>query len=116
MDTASDSSLDITEELNEIVAKPFIKVSEMEFGRHYKVIKAARCSTKFGEKVTLEFENEKIFMPSRYDKLSDAALERINTGGEMYITNEGEDGNQSYKLKFCRPENLPASAFYAKMF
>lgn len=116
--TAAALPLDMVSELNNMVSKPYIKVSAMEFGRQYKVLNVSRCSTKFGAKVSLELEDVKIFLPCRYDKLSDAALQSINVDGNIYINNEGPNSNKSFNLKFCRASDLQQEKpiFYAPLF
>lgn len=106
------STMDFVAELNNMVSKPYIKVSDMEFGRQYKVLNVSRCTTKFGPKVSLELEDARIFLPSRYDKITDAALEGLNMEGNLYITNEGGNGRKSFSLRFSRT----ATTFYSPLF
>lgn len=112
--TSTPGALD---QLNSFRYKPFIKISSLEQHVAYKIYGARRLLTKFGERVVLELEKDQLFLPSRFDKLSDDVIDSINKEGNYHLTNQGPAGS-SYDVVFSQQDNYnmpyvgPAAAFY----
>lgn len=79
----------ISMELNELGGfKPTLKVKDMMRGMRYKILGARKVTTKFGSRIVLDLEKHQLFLPSRYDRLSEEAVADLNKS-KYCIVNKG---------------------------
>lgn len=77
-------------ELNQLgTIKPILKVKDMMRDIHYKVFGARRVNTKYGSRVVLQLEKNQLFLPARYEKLSEGAILDLNQN-KYNIVNKGQ--------------------------
>lgn len=87
--------------LNAQSFKPTMKISEMILNNPYQIYGIRRIATKYGPRVVAELQDVQIFLPMRYSSLPDDAMEDINSKGDFYVTNSGQNG-KSFELKFSQ--------------
>lgn len=74
---------------NSYKIKNILHIKDMEDLTKYTIVGAKRVTTKYGETVQLELEKNIMFLPTRYNGLSDAEIEALS-GGAFVIQREGE--------------------------
>lgn len=65
--------------IKERVRKPIMKTTEIPINKKFKIIKALRVKTKFGEKVMIELDESVLFLPESYNALEDSTIEALNS-------------------------------------
>lgn len=95
---------DTLDELNKILPKPIIKIQEMTVNQKYLIKSAEKLQTSYNEKVLLELEEVRVFLPDRYTKITDNALDDLNKG-LYWIKNDGEIESTFY-LSFGDYNNM----------
>lgn len=86
------------EELNAVKLKKALRLKDMLLCCEYKILDAKRVNTKFGKRILLQLEDNALFLPQRYERLSDAVIEAMKTG-KYSVRNNGECG-ATYDLCF----------------
>lgn len=86
---------DTLDELNKILPKPIIKIQEMTMNRKYLIKSAEKLQTSYDGKILLELEDVRVFLPDRYSKITDNALDDLNKG-LYWIKNDGEIDSTFY--------------------
>lgn len=78
---------EILKELNNIkniqtegFKKQCLRLSDIPLNQQMRILKAERKDTMFGPKIMLEVEEHVLFLPKRYNELSDKALEAMGKG------------------------------------
>lgn len=81
---------DILDELNKIlpIHKPIIKIQEMVVNQKYTIKSAEKQPTSYDGKILLELDEVRVFLPDRYTKITDDALDGLNKG-QYWIKNDG---------------------------
>lgn len=69
----------------------------MENLKSYHIVKAAKIKIKFGECVRVEVENHVIFLPTRYNLLTEEELADLSSGN-YHIKKENGSDEKSYQL------------------
>lgn len=93
------SENEVSSELNHLgLIKPTLKVKDMVQDTHYRILGARKVSTKFGNRVVLDLENYQLFLPARYEKLSDKAVADLNEN-KYCIVNKGAVSS-TFSLEF----------------
>ena len=67
----------------------------------YRILHVRRADTKYGVRVVLELEENQLFLPTRYDDLSDNILKAMNEQKNFYLRNLGVIG-KTYNLSFSQ--------------
>lgn len=84
-----DSATTLVNKFNTLNTKPVMHIKEMEILTKYVITKANRVTTKYGTTIQVEVENHKMFLPNRYNILTDDDVEELNTGA-FCVYREGE--------------------------
>ena len=79
MNTDDIKSLDNIQDVSKKACTKIIKHREMEPNVHYKIIKAVLKKTVYGEKVMLKLDEGVLFLPPRYNCLSEKTLETVSS-------------------------------------
>lgn len=82
------------------VQKPLLKVNEMTINKSYRILKARRVNTQYGERVIVELEKKQVFLPSRYDAMRDSTLVSL-CSGQYCMINKGVKG-RSCEIEFMK--------------
>lgn len=88
----------IMSEFSKLNQKSILKSSEMVTDYSYKILKARRVKTKFGNKVLLELENNILFLPARFNKISDEVITNLSLGAYMVYRTTIDDG-KTFQLR-----------------
>lgn len=82
--------------LNNSTNKPFKKIAELDTEREYKITKLNTLVTKYGRKVVTEFDNFKIFMPSRHSEQLMEHVDKINEDimeeNDLFLVRKNKQG------------------------
>lgn len=92
---------------NSLNAKKILGVKEMDLNKVYPIEGAHRSPTKYGECVRLELANKILYLPKRFNALTDEMLEILKEGNftiEKKIVNDQTD-NSHTKLELSRALN-----------
>lgn len=84
-------------------SKPFVGCSELRTSKPYRVIKMFRKQTKFGLKPVIEMEEINVYLPIRYNDLTDEEMEGIGNGCFNLIRKVNET-NKNFELEL---EEIP---------
>lgn len=93
--TTAESSMNI---LNACAIKSIIPLKSMEINKPYKILRAHRTNTIFGERIRVETEDACIFLPQRFTTVEDHIWEALMKS-ETYVLNKGAHG-RSYIMEF----------------
>lgn len=100
------------EEFNSKYIRSILSVNNMVMNHHYIVCQIKKCKTRFGDKIQIVTDNHLIYLPQRFNNLSDAALEEINSNDFALIKTPGDGKNYNLKLeKYCKYKNLAINTF-----
>lgn len=102
---AQEASVGPLDQLNAYRYKPFVKLGDLEQHVAHKIYAARRITTKFGERVVLELFKYQLFLPARFDNLSDDVINNINKEANYYLTNQGPVG-ASHDIVFSQHDIL----------
>ena len=69
--------------------KSLIHLKDLQLSKKYIVINAKRIETKYGFMIQIELENAFMFLPYRFNVLSDDDIHEL-TSGLYYVYREGE--------------------------
>lgn len=84
-----DSKKNILNKFNILSSKSLIHIKDLETSKRYPVMNVQRVITKYGSTLKVELENNIIFLPNRYNSLTDEDINELSFGGyQMY--REGE--------------------------
>lgn len=88
-------------ELNKLGSiKPILRVKDMIEYIWYKIVGAKKVATKFGNRVVLQLENYQLFLPTRYESLSEETISELNRN--IYsVANKGKVLS-TYNLEFYK--------------
>lgn len=69
----------------------------MENLKSYPIFKANKVKTKYGESVQLDVGNHLIFLPNRYNIMSEEEIMELSSGN-YHIKKEAGEDEKSYRL------------------
>lgn len=69
----------------------------MELSEKYTILNAKRIVTKYGPTVRLEFESNVMFLPTRYNALSDEEVNELSTE-PYYVCRRGDQSLTLYNF------------------
>lgn len=81
--------------------KTILHIKEMENLKNYPVLKAAKVKTKYGDSIQVEIEEHVIFLPTRYNSLTEEDISELSSGNYLIKKEVGED-EKSYRLQLER--------------
>ena len=58
--------------------KELKKLDDLDINQPFKIIKAARCQTRFGSKIRMELQDFDIFLPIKNNLMEDKELEELS--------------------------------------
>ena len=87
--------------------KPLLCISDLDSSMQYKIASAKRVKTKYGNRIILELESHKLFLPAKFEELTDEDLDNINKSQNYRVQYE-----PPYNLKFSQTEDEDSKAIY----
>lgn len=94
----------IISELNQLGSiKPTLKIKDMMRDMQYRILGARKVNTKFGNRVLLQLETHQLFLPARYEQLSEEAILDLNEN-KYNIINKGQMLS-TFNLEFVNINN-----------
>lgn len=69
--------------------KTILHIKDMEESKEYLILNAKKITTKYGPTIKIELETHIMFLPPRYNFLSDDDVNELSIGA-YYITRDGE--------------------------
>ena len=94
--SSSSSSHRVLNKLNTILAfdkKPIIKFDNLEINKRYRVFGIKIVNTKFGNKLLVETDMNKIFLPERFNIFDDNEIQQLNILCEKVFVMEKYDNH-----------------------
>jgi len=92
-----------TLDFNSINKKPYIRCTELTPNKAFNILKAERTTAKYGQRILLELQHCTLYLPERFNSVSDDTLIDISNGGYNF-TKINQDGAISYKIKPNGPQ------------
>lgn len=81
-------------------AKSILPIKEIPTTHKLKILAAVRKTTKFGERIMLELEHYVVFLPEKYNVITDNIIEDVNNG--KYKLQKDQKDENTYKVKFLK--------------
>lgn len=66
--------------------KPTVKLADLTVGEKYLIKNIKRITTQYGEAVVVDLEDKQVFLPKRYNKMTQANFNQITYYGSYYLT------------------------------
>ncbi|XP_047000158.1 uncharacterized protein LOC124615992 [Schistocerca americana] len=83
------------------IQKATTRLSTLPINEKFIILRAKRVTTPFGPAVLVELESTKVFLPTRFSKMSDEDLEYLNSG-KVHLTYTGRvEENNMDTVSFC---------------
>lgn len=80
---------DLINKFNSLNKKTLIHIKDLQEATKYEVKNAKRVTSKYGTTVQIELENNIMYLPNRYNALSDDDVMELATG-VYYICKQGD--------------------------
>lgn len=93
-----DSAKTLQDKFNSLNKKSMIHAKDLELFKKYPITNAKRVTTKYGGTLLIDLENNIMYLPNRYNELSDEDIKELSNGA-YGIYREGERNLILYKLK-----------------
>lgn len=77
-------------------------IKDLEAEKPFEIMKTVRKNTVYGEKIMIECKDFVVFLPDRYNNLSDEDVNLFNVGKYKFI--KEFDGPDNYSLRFVKGE------------
>lgn len=89
---------------NKLNAKQRLSVKDMIPLEEYHITGAERVTTKYGETIVLELETSILYLPKRFNSLTDKDIDELSTGAFLISKYPLNQDNDNYS---CRLELKP---------
>lgn len=97
--------MSVVESFNGLHSKEILHLKDVPHLGHVKIIQAQRTKTMYGECIAVESEDNIIFLPKRYNALSDTELLALGSGAYQLVKESSTDE----KCVRIRLEEIPSS-------
>lgn len=86
---------------NKLNTRPRLSVKDLISLEEYHITGAERITTKYGETIVLELGTNILYLPKRFNSLSDKDIENLSTGAYLISKYPINDSNNSdlYRLE-----------------
>lgn len=82
---------------NSLNSKSILHIKDMKNLKTYQIIKAFRTTTKFGQCIQIELDNHIMFLPNRYNAMTDEEIMELTSDNYFLKKEVGED-EKSFRL------------------
>lgn len=96
MSAISQSLLSKFDDLNN--NKPILHTKDMEDLKLYKILKAIKMKTKYGESIQIETENYVIFLSKRFNLITEEEIKEMSSGN-YFIKKVPAVGDKPFRLE-----------------
>ena len=87
-----------------------LSLKDMENNIEYKIAAAYKISGKFGDNVALKINNKILYLPKRFNVLTDACIQHINNG--TFSITKIPFGNDDSRYNLELKQLLPFDGYY----
>lgn len=78
--------------------KPILHTKDMEDHKLYKILKATKMNTKYGESIQLETDNVVIFLSKRFNLITEEEVKELSSGN-YFIKKVPAVGDKPFQLE-----------------
>lgn len=104
------TNTEVIELFNFLNFQKTLTLNELEANKDYKIDGAYRVSSTFGNTVSLKIDNKMLYLPKRFNFLSDDIIQRLSSGSFLLAKVFLENDNSRYKLEL--KQKIPFDSFY----
>lgn len=95
---------------NSLNVKLIQSIKDLPLNQELQILKAERVATKFGDKIRVESEDFFIYLPDRYNEISNSMLEMLHLTECYSLIKCSTDDGKTYQLNLTYKERPPVDA------
>lgn len=94
----STPTIALINKFNGLNNKTILHIRDMQNLKPYPILKMSRVTTKYGECIKIEVDKHLIFLPHRYNIITDEEIIELSSGSYVIKKESGEDDGESYQI------------------
>lgn len=106
------TNTDIISTFNKLNVKQRLSILDMTPFEDYAIRRAERINTKYGEVIVLELHSSILYLPKRFNSLSDEDIEKLSTGSYLINKIPFNKDLDSYQCRLELKPIPPAKDYY----